>query len=250
MGLLKEIYRRCQVYHHKPRHWSLRAGTIDRRLFRDVCINNEYGLPDRFAAQDIVLDIGAHIGSFALVALKRGAKQIHCFEPAQENFQVLRHNLAPYRDHVQLHHCAVWRSDVKFGQLWLDNPTPRNTGAGSVAEQGAGQAVAAVAFDDLLEQVAPNRGRIRLLKLDCEGAEWPILFTSKKLDRIDALCGEYHLGHHVPNFRLPHQSACTPEALEQYLAERGFRVELRPSVKNTQMGLFFAQRGSSRAPTS
>ena len=42
MGVLKELYRRFQLLLHKPRHWQLRPDTIDRRIFREVVIHNEY----------------------------------------------------------------------------------------------------------------------------------------------------------------------------------------------------------------
>ena len=67
-----------------------------------------------------------------------------------------------------------------------------NTGSGSVI-WGGGEPVAKVAFDEIVDRVT-NHGerRVRLLKLDCEGAEWPILLTSQRLDLIDEICGEFH----------------------------------------------------------
>ncbi len=72
MGVLKELYRQCQADLHKPRHWRLRPETIDRRVFRQVVVYNEYQLPSRFGPGDVVLDVGAHIGSFALAAPSAG----------------------------------------------------------------------------------------------------------------------------------------------------------------------------------
>jgi hypothetical protein len=34
---------------------------------------------------------------------------------------------------------------------------------------------------DLIVELAVGAGSVRLLKLDCEGSEWPILFTSRRL---------------------------------------------------------------------
>ena len=67
-----------------------------------------------------------------------------------------------------------------------------NTGSGSVIF-GVGDEVEKIAFDDLVDDVTKNgQKRVRLLKVDCEGAEWPILLTSQRLLLIDEICGEFH----------------------------------------------------------
>src|SRR5262245_11121336 len=189
MGLLRELYRRCLVWRHRPRHWRLRPDTIDRRIFRHVVIDNEYRLPERFGADDVLLDVGAHIGSFALAALRRGAGRVYCCEPDRDNFRLLEHNLSPYQPRVRLLAGAVWRSDQPAAALGLHNPIdPRNTGACRLTE--GGDSTAAFAFDDLVDRLTVGGRRLRLVKLDCEGAEWPILLTSRRLGRIEAFCGE------------------------------------------------------------
>ena len=50
-----------------------------------------------------------------------------------------------------------------------------NTGNGSVI-WGSGEPVAKVAFDEIVDlMTGGGEDEVRLLKLDCEGAEWPIL---------------------------------------------------------------------------
>jgi FkbM family methyltransferase len=239
MGWLKDLYHRYLYARHLPRHWRLRRRTLDGRIVRQVVIANEYRLPERFGPGDVVVDVGAHIGSFALAALERGAGVVHCVEPDAENFALLKHNLAPYADRVRLHHAAAWRSDVKAERLSLRNPVAaRNTGAHQVAALGEG--VEAVAFDDLVELA----GRVRLVKLDCEGAEWPILLTSRRLGQVQALCGEYHLGPLPAAFRVGEETVGV-ELLERVLTGQGFdvRAEALPPVPHP-CGLFFARRAA------
>src|SRR5665213_1913253 len=76
MGVLRDLYRNWLVAQHSPAHWRLRPRTIDRRIFRHVVIDNEYALPDRFHPDDTILDIGGHVGSFSLAALRRGAGMV------------------------------------------------------------------------------------------------------------------------------------------------------------------------------
>jgi FkbM family methyltransferase len=238
MGLLRECYRRIQVMRHAPRHWRLRAHTIDRRIFRHVVIENEYRLPERFGAADVVLDVGAHVGSFALACLRRGVGRVVCCEPDADNFSLLTHNLRPYSERVTLRQAAVWRNDETVSTLPTHNPLDgRNTGAVRVG--GSARQVAAVAFDEVLREL----GRVRLAKLDCEGAEWPILLTTAELGRIDELCGECHLGAFPEAYRVLGRSAFTAEVLREVLEGAGFRVEVVEALGSTPpVGLFFARR--------
>jgi FkbM family methyltransferase len=187
--------------------------------------------------------VGAHVGTFALAALRAGAS-VHCFEPDADNFRLLEHNLRPFAGRARLRRAAVWRSDAPAARLSLHNPlAARNTGAHQVSTLGVGAAVEAVAFDDVIDGLTAGGGRVRLVKLDCEGAEWPILLTSRRLGRIDAVCGEYHLGPLPAAFGVAGCPGFGPDLLRQALAGQGFRawtVPLRPVPH--PCGLFFARR--------
>jgi FkbM family methyltransferase len=246
MGLLRKLGRRLRIAWHKPGHWRLRPGTIDRRIFRNVVVENEYRLPSRFKSGDVILDVGAHIGTFALAVLQRGAGVVHCCEPDENNFQVLSSNLAPFAERVSLHRCALWRSDERVESLYLHNPhRADNTGGVQVSGKPTRQSVAMIAFDDLVKTLAGPTGRIRLLKLDCEGAEWPILFTAMTLDRIDAICGEYHLGDYPDAFRVAEFPIFSEEVLGSFLRDSGFDVIIEPNRRSSdRIGNFFARRGT------
>ncbi|MFO0925518.1 MAG: FkbM family methyltransferase [Gemmataceae bacterium] len=244
MGLLRELYRRYLIARHRPPHWQLRTGTIDRRIFRTVVVDNEYRLPDRFDAADVLLDIGAHTGSFALAALRRGAGTVVCCEPDRDNFALLEDNLRPWTDRLRLRRAAVWRSDEPVASLCLHNPLDeRNTGANQVTADATAASVPVAAFDALVDELTADGRRLRLVKLDCEGAEWPILLTARRLDRVDALCGEYHLGSLPPLFDVAGHTPYSPALLAHHLEAQGFAVTVEPLSRGvTPVGLFFAQR--------
>jgi FkbM family methyltransferase len=245
VALFTKLRLRLQLLRHKPSHWLLRPDTIDRRLFRDVVLRNEYQLPARFEPADVILDIGAHTGSFSYAALRRGAGMVHCCEADPDNFRLLQHNLEPFQSRVRLSCCAVWRSDQFVTRLPFHNlEDPRNTGAGCVATSGSKRLVPALSFDELVVRATREGQRIRLVKLDCEGSEWPILLTSRTFHLVDALCGEYHLGSYAEPFTVAGCPDFTPALLEEYLTEQGFRVRMRPSARNPHLGLFFGERVS------
>lgn len=244
MGLVTELYRRFKVFRHKPRHWILRPGTIDRRVFSHVVIENEYHLPVRFGPQDVILDVGAHIGSFSYAVLRRGVGTVWSCEPDAANFSLLRHNLGPFQPRVHLLPHAVWRSDQAAGHLHFHNPgDQRNTGEGRVSAHTTSQRVSAIPFDDLVARATEDGRRIRLLKIDCEGAEWPILLTSRMLHKIDGICGEYHLDACPKAFSVLGHEKFTCDLLEGHLRQQGFQVQTQGMEPAPDLwGWFFARR--------
>src|SRR4051794_23256944 len=176
-----------------------RPGTLDDYIYEQVVEHNEYGLPDRFDPSDIVVDIGAHIGAFGYAALSRGCGRVHGVEAGRENLRLAAENLRPWVDRgaVTLTHGAAWRSDLNDDVLWF-NDCPSygrtvNTGGGRVGTARKGDPLPKINFDlFLLGATGGGDQRVRFLKLDCEGSEWPILFTSKRLDLVDEIAGEFH----------------------------------------------------------
>jgi FkbM family methyltransferase len=247
-----------------------RSGTLDQAIFNGVVGHNEYRLPERFAPGDIVIDVGAHIGSFAQAVLARGCDNVYAIEADRTNFEIAAEYLKPHIEngHLQLAWGAAWRSDRNTDELRFDgyHPFPKsftgmegilNTGNGSVV-WGLGEPVAKVAFDEIVDRMTNNgQHRVRLLKLDCEGAEWPILLTSQRLGLIDEICGEFHeIGGQFleisedrpvqqPVFSFANVEKFTVDLLVDRLAEAGFTVTWRRHTRPTGaiegFGLFFAR---------
>jgi FkbM family methyltransferase len=254
--------------------WKFRPGTLDRMIFNGVILHNEYRLPARFGPDDIVVDVGAHIGAFAYAVVLRGAEHVYGVEPDGVNCAIAAEHLRPYIDkgYVRLMQQAVWRSDPNDDELRFDgyHPFPQsfkgmegiiNTGDGSVI-WGVGEPVEKVAFDDVVDLVT-NRGehRVRLLKLDCEGAEWPILLTSRRLHLVDEIVGEFHeiggpyleIGEDRPSkaqvFQSDRVASFTIDEFVRCLRDAGFCVthhrHQRPDGALEGLGLFFATREPS-----
>lgn len=236
-----------------------RPGTLDEEIFRVVALDNEYRLPDSFEARAVVLDIGCHIGSFCYAALERGAAFVLGFEANVENYRRARQNLQSFGARVRIENKAVWRSDRPVKTLTFTE-CPENNGGGSVWRSGPGPAVPAAAFDDVIRAAARvGRGRVRLVKIDCEGSEFPILLTSKTLHMIDEIVGEFH--EFGPE-DVSHESTISPEAavaghdrftmkvLASALGDAGFAVETvyHPAYPRERLGWWFARRDLQRAP--
>lgn len=254
--------------------WQFRSETLDKAIFNGVVLFNEYRLPACFSAADLIIDVGSHIGSFAEAALSRGCENVFCFEADHSNVEIAEVNLKAHisAGRVSLVNGAVWRSDPNDDELYFDGyhdfpasfPEMHgviNTGNGSVI-WSSGEPVRKIAFDEIVDRVTHNgEKRVRLLKLDCEGAEWPILLTSRRLDLIDEICGEFHeLGGQYleisedrttrePVFSYQGSATFTIDLLLDYLTQAGFSVTYkrhsRPSGELEGLGLFFATRDST-----
>ena len=182
-----------------------------------VYFNNEYNLPPRFDVTDLIIDVGTHIGSFAFAALVRGAGKVICAEAHPDNIERARRHLADYITvgKVDLCHGAVWRSDVHQLVTVSDFPVHDsqlvNTGGATTYLADLPPYLEIIPLDDLI-----SNAHIRLLKLDCEGAEFPILLTSHRLRQVQEIVGEYH-----------EHEAYTMTLLEQHLLNRGFRSHIK-----------------------
>ena len=110
-----------------------REGTLDAYIWDSVVDYNEYKLPE--SINGVVVDIGAHIGSFSYACYERGAPVILAFEPLRSNFEVLQENLKD--THVQMFNTAVWRSDRYTDVLYHTGESVMpdgslNTGGGNI----------------------------------------------------------------------------------------------------------------------
>jgi FkbM family methyltransferase len=185
----------------------LRTGNLFEAQYvvASVVSRDEYQVGgEPLAPGDVVVDIGAHIGSFSYLCHRLGSRAIHAYEPDERNFRLLEANVGDLAG-VHLSRMAVWRSDGEDPDdlLRQSGPDGMNTGANTV--MGAGHAVdfgqqsiagtaacdrstGSIPLDRILERFAG----VRILKLDCEGSEFPILLTSRMLGRVGRIVAEVH----------------------------------------------------------
>ena len=141
----------------------------------------------------------------------------------------------------------MWRSDTIVPGLSYEYASGAvNTGGGNVLGRVGPPTIETVQLDALITEILASTGatKIRLLKVDCEGSEYPILMTSRKLHLVDAIYGEFHEGlATIPEpSRVPGVERFDRHTLGRYLTEQGFQVELQQHHADPTLGLFFARR--------
>lgn len=161
-----------------------RRGTSDLAIWKEVAEWNQYGLPERFESSDVIVDVGAHIGAFSRACLDRGAGRVIAVEPYPPSFDLLRRNCPECESNI----AAVGSS---IGTIELCQPDPTGTSVVGVSAYRGGP-IAATANQFPLSYLLPA-GPIRLLKLDCEGAEYDAIASAgEALDRVQEIVGEVH----------------------------------------------------------
>lgn len=163
------------------RIWTGQEMTVDPRdwVGRHLLICGDYETTTTFLFRrilrpgDTVLDVGANLGYFSLVASQlvgpRG--RVCAFEASASIHAQTRRNLERNRcGNVTLHNKAV---STRPGRLVFHTGPPEHLGVSSLrdVEGGSEQVVEAIALDDMLEELAP----VRLVKIDVEGAEHDVL---------------------------------------------------------------------------
>lgn len=135
----------------------------------------------------LVVDVGAHIGTFSRRAMvKWPSARVIAIEPSADNFQLLTANcpgaFLRYNKAVGLHgsdRCSYEPSYIK-----------ENTGGGGVVWGDSGD-IRTVLLSDIIGE----HGVIDVLKSDCEGGEWlwlEDLAQHELLGHVQYIVGELH----------------------------------------------------------
>lgn len=212
----------------------VRWNTQDIVATSHVLDHNEYRLPEKLLDSDVIVDIGAQIGSFAVACLRRGAGRVICFEPEASNFDLLYRNTEEWRQKAALNRCAVWKHN---GHLFLKKAEPGYTAKHYTFDPPNDLDHAntpCVTLDTILKRIPST---VRYLKLDCEGAEFPILRTVSNLSNVEEVVGEVHYG------MLLDQERPTEEWLRRRLGQLGFNaITIYENPNAPGCGSFFARR--------
>lgn len=147
-----------------------------------------------------IVDIGANVGFFSfLMAAKRKDANIYSYEPMENNLQLFRSNLQrnPGSEHlIKAEKKAVTGQEIRSVKLFFDD-VHSNTVISSVYEDFSkdNTRVTEIEAISLAEIIRANDLKvIDILKLDCEGSEYPILYDSPASvwPLIKCLCIEVH----------------------------------------------------------
>lgn len=182
----------------------LRFDVTSKRLylvFKEVFLTDFYSIARLVRALPrgaVVVDVGANAGFFSLLLLsRRPDARIHAFEPIAGNHDLFARNIAlnaSLAGSVTLRHAAVTGAPAESVELFTE-PDGATSVTASVfpdfaAENRRSVRVPAVSLTEILRQLET----VDLLKLDCEGSEYPILYGTppERLRTVRAIAMEAH----------------------------------------------------------
>ncbi|ODT05998.1 MAG: hypothetical protein ABS58_13375 [Mesorhizobium sp. SCN 65-20] len=203
---------------------AYRQSTADEKVIAHSFDNDIFfaGVPEyRPTASDIVIDIGAHIGTFALTAASKAPQGIvHAIEASAETYNYLRINAAlnPALNVIP-HHLALTDRD---GEVTLHHD--RGNWGHSIMKQLSpkGERVPAMSLSSFM--LAHKIADVSFIKFNCEGAEFPILLSTpiELLQKVKMMLILYHVDL---------VDGASLEALLARLAEAGFQSDVRQKRK-------------------
>ena len=169
-------------------------------------------------ASPLIIDCGSNIGLSVLYYKQLYPfSSIVAFEPDEQNFLLLQKNVGTNGLlEVQLHKAAVW---IHNGTISFEG---RESEASHISEGDTAHKVASIRLKDVLEQ----HDQVDFLKIDIEGAEWPVIVDCKdSLKHVAHLFLEYH-GKVEDTNKLT-------ELLE-IVKQNGFKVYIRNAADNLE----------------
>jgi FkbM family methyltransferase len=211
---------------HKEHTLRLRNGwiihcrpkTLDRLSFNEVWLEEIYEPPQfDWASCKTIVDIGGYIGCASLYFAKHAPHaQIYAFEPSPSNFTALQRNIQSNHLEGCIHatQAAVGATSGTATFFLMDT-----TGGNSLFQYTNPKekiTVPMVTLEDIFAKY--HIATCDFLKIDCEGAEYQILYTAPPalLQKVRLIMLEHHAFTGNPRN--------TPEELTRFLQTHGFIV--------------------------
>lgn len=209
----------------------------DYAIAHELFLDHQYRYCDEVIkrAKGAVIDIGGHLGFFSLYAsLLNPTVPIYCFEPHIGNFELLKKNLKDNRvRNVTAKNLAV-SNQIGEVDLLISKEDLNHSIVRAIEPTNEVQKVQTITLEKIFDR--HHIGHCDLIKIDCEGAEFPILEDSPPaiFDRVSHIFLEYH--DWVPNG--------DHRRLKKFLEARGFKVENYPNSKMKELGFLWCQRSA------
>jgi FkbM family methyltransferase len=176
---------------------------------------------------DVIIDIGAHIGTFSILAASKvRCGKVHAIEASEDSYHLLKINVALNRsENIAFHHLAITDTE---GVCTLHHDIG-NWGHSTVKRlSNSSERVQSCTLSTFLEknQIA----KCQFMKLNCEGGEFPIILGASRdaLRRFGIILILYHCdlwSNNTERDLIAHLESCGFEcAIRHHSTERGWII--------------------------
>lgn len=186
------------------------GGISNGDIINGICSGDYNDIP---VNDKTVVDIGSNIGDSSIYFSLRGANQVIGFEPFPRNYnfsiQNINENNLSQKIFINLAGCSSKNSTITI------DPNFNSTAGTSLTHFSKGVKVPLFTLEEIIKKFQIPKDSI--LKIDCEGCEYDIIFESseKILKHFSYIKIEYHYGY---------------KKLEKKLKKSGFDVEISSPV--------------------
>jgi FkbM family methyltransferase len=206
-------------------------------VFYTVFLKGEYDSLEKFKVgeEDIIIDIGAHLGFFTIKAAKHAYNgTVYALEPFSMHFKLLKENILTNNiKNVKFYNLAITDKASELSFYYTVHGDPGDTSLFKInpEEKTYEEKVKSVSLQDFFNQ--EKISKCNFLKLDCEGAEYAILMSAdgSTLSKIQKIAMEWH------KFEPDHD----PKRLADFLRRSGFNL-IEPPSYDGKSGFLFAYR--------
>lgn len=158
-------------------------------VFKEIFLTDFYNIDAllrKLPQRPVVVDIGANAGYFNLLLFSRLSEAtVYAYEPIQANYALFGEHISInplLAKHVHLFHKAVTGTPHDEVELYMETNS-ENSVIASVfndfdSQNHFTQKVPAISLSQILEENKIERAD--LVKIDCEGSEYPILYETPR----------------------------------------------------------------------
>ena len=222
----RDVRKHTMIFTAKPYAIKMEVDAGNYSVFKEIFIEDFYkikqilkGLP----AALTIIDIGANEGFFAAMILSKTKQAvIHAYEPLPDNVNKIKRLIEinpSVSGKIVLNNAAVSDGKLKTLKLFIQKENSESSTASILEDFDARNISSIEVASTSLEEIfiKNNLNEVHLLKMDCEGAEYPILYSAPVniLKKIKRILAEVHL---LDN------NTRNVDHLAKYLEGNGFKI--------------------------
>lgn len=163
-------------------------------MYREIIIDNAYHVDKEFANKNVI-DIGANIGAFSLLAAFHHAKKVVSVEPVSKTFNYLVNNIIKSEfKQIKPVKKAVTDNSGDFVDIGVNFDSGYDSLYGT-SNTNTYESIETITLHDLISEFDDDP---IYLKIDCEGAEYDIILSAslEDMNRVGEITLEIHLENH------------------------------------------------------
>lgn len=210
-------------FHMIIRTDSIKNKLVNMCMITEVMVSKVYNNKLKSITEGIVIDIGSHIGSFAISTAEKLNGTLYSFEPSESSYDIQKNNIKLNKlKNINLIKKAVFTKDKPI-KLYIDD---LNSAKNSILVKNKSyEMVKCTTLPKIFSTYKISK--CNFLKMDCEGAEYEILMNcdKKTFDKIEQIACECH----EPDYFDIDKTKYGPKKLAEFLIKQGFCVNLKRS---------------------